>query len=278
MELDNEEEKVTPRTVLGRALRRERELVNLSLRALADELGYPHSYISRVEHGKQLPSDGMAEALDTRFGTSKLFVDLLKMVQDASMPDYGPEFLRKEQKAIRIEVFNTSVFPGLLQTERYAREMFQAGIPGESDEKIEARVAIRTKRQSILEREEPPFYWAIIDEAVLARPMANRALMREQLERLVQAVRNPHITVQVVPFSAGLHAMLGGSITLLTLEDGATIALLESFGSGEPVDSPKRIIELEQRFNLVRSKALPEDESLDLIRRYLKGYEDEKDS
>jgi hypothetical protein len=69
--------------------------------------------------------------------------------------------------------------------------------------------------------------------------------------------------------------MLGGSLTLLTLKDGATVALVESFDSGEPVDSPKRVVELVQRFDVARSKALPESESLDLIRSYLKEYADE---
>lgn len=72
--------------------------------------------------------------------------------------------------------------------------------------------------------------------------------------------------------------MLGGGLTLMTLREGGTVALVESFDSGEAVDSTKRVVELTQRFDVARSMALTDDESLDLIRGYLKGYEDERDS
>lgn len=68
MELNNEDDgRATPRTVLGRRLRRLREAADLSQRALADKVGYPHTYLSRVERGEQLPSEALAEDLDTYF-------------------------------------------------------------------------------------------------------------------------------------------------------------------------------------------------------------------
>ncbi len=72
--------------------------------------------------------------------------------------------------------------------------------------------------------------------------------------------------------------MLGGSLSLLTLRNGATIGYVESFASGEQAESPKKILELTQMFDIARSKALPQSETLDLIRAYLKEYEDEDDS
>ncbi len=115
MELNNEDEsKSTPRTVLGRRLRRLRENAGLSLRALADKVGYPHTYIGRVERGEQLPSDALAEDLDTYFETDGLFVELLTMAHDSSIPDYGSAVIEKEGKAARIQVFGSSLVPGLL--------------------------------------------------------------------------------------------------------------------------------------------------------------------
>lgn len=72
--------------------------------------------------------------------------------------------------------------------------------------------------------------------------------------------------------------MLGGSLTLMTLKEGGTMALVESFDSGEAVESTRRVVELTERFDLARSLALAGDDSLDLVRKYLKGYEDECDS
>ncbi|MET9555274.1 hypothetical protein [Streptomyces sp. NPDC006645] len=56
------------------------------------------------------------------------------------------------------------------------------------------------------------------------------------------------------------------------------MALVESFDSGEAVESTRRVVELTERFDLARSLALTGDDSLDLVRKYLKGYEDECDS
>ncbi|MFD8327583.1 helix-turn-helix domain-containing protein [Streptomyces lydicus] len=276
MELNNEDDgRATPRTVLGRRLRRLREAADLSQRALADKVGYPHTYLSRVERGEQLPSQALAQVLDDQFDAQGLFVELLTMAQDTLIANYSREFVSKEGDSIRIQVFTSSVVPGLLQTEEYTRELFRFGLPNEPSNEREARVATRMSRQRIFDQAAPPYYWAIMDEAALKRPMGSKGAMREQLERLLQAAESPRITLQILPFEQGLYAMMGGSLTLLTLKDGATVALVESFDSGDSVDSPQRVVELVQRFDTVRSHALPEHESLDLIRSYLKGQADE---
>ncbi|MBM9509036.1 helix-turn-helix domain-containing protein [Actinacidiphila acididurans] len=276
MELNNEDDgRATPRALLGRRLRRLREQAGLSLRGLADKLGYPHTYISRVERGEQLPSEALAQAFDVYFTADGLFVELLGMARDSLIADYSREFVAKEADAIRIQVFATSVIPGLLQTEGFARESFTVGLPIESLNELDDRVATRLKRQGRLFNPEPPMYWAVIDEAALKRPTADKQVMREQLEHLLAMAEKPHVTIQVLPFEAALHPMMGGSLTLLTLKNGTTIALVESFDTGEAVDSPKRVTGLIQRFDVVRSKALPEHKSLDLIRRYLREYADD---
>jgi hypothetical protein len=84
--------------------------------------------------------------------------------------------------------------------------------------------------------------------------------------------------VQVLPFTQGEHPLLGGSLSLVTLQNGATIGYVESFASGDQLESPKMVLELTQLLDIARSKALPESESLELIKSYLKEYEHERDS
>ncbi|WP_246430852.1 helix-turn-helix domain-containing protein [Streptomyces rectiverticillatus] len=150
--------------MLGRRLRRSRERAGLSLRALAAKVGYPYTYIGRVERGEQLPSEALAESFDVYFGTDGLFVESLSVAQDILIANYSREFVVKERQALRIQVFTSSLIPGLLQTEGYARELFRAGMPGKHSDALEAHVAARMNRQRIFEREDSPFYWAIIDE------------------------------------------------------------------------------------------------------------------
>ncbi|WNI14691.1 helix-turn-helix domain-containing protein [Actinacidiphila sp. ITFR-21] len=272
MELHEEDSSATPRAMLGRRLRRLREKAQLSQRGLASAVGYPHTYISRVERGDQLPSGALAEAFDTYFHTDGLFVELLALAQDGLIADYSRKIVAKESEAIRIQVFTSSLVPGLLQTEEYVRESFKLGLPSENLPELDARVVVRKNRAGIFEREEPPLYWAIMDEVALLRGSTSKEVMARQIEHLIQMAERQNITLQVLPFSRGFHPMMGGSLTLLTLRDGSTVALVESFDSGTGVESPKGVLSLIQRFDMARSQALTTDESLDLIRHYLKGY------
>ena len=279
MELnDQDDSRPTPRTMLGRRLRRLREGLNYSQRALAEEVGYPHTYISRVERGEQLPSEALTSALDRYFGTDELFAELLELAQDTSIPDYGRAAVSKEADAERIQVFTSSLIPGLLQSEEYARELFRKSLPGESDDKVNERVAVRMHRKRIFERLEPPYFWAIIDEAALKRPVGSKKQMSEQLDHLLEIAVKPHFTLQILPFADGAHPMMGGCLTMLTLRDGGSMAFVESFASGETVELPKRVIELTQRFDVARAIALSGEKSLDLIREYLREYKNEDDS
>ncbi|MCO8305224.1 Scr1 family TA system antitoxin-like transcriptional regulator [Streptomyces hygroscopicus] len=278
MELNDNEDKATPRTMLGRRLRRMREDAELSIRVLAEQLGYPYSYIGRVERGEQLPSEALAEALDSYFDSSDLFADLLEMTQAECIADYARTVVDKERTAARIQVFTSSVIPGPLQTEDYARALFRASHPKDSEEKIDALVAARMRRKQIFARKEPPYFWAIMDEAALKRPVGGDKCMREQLDAVLQVSQPPHISVQVLPFTQGEHSMLGGSLVLLTLENGDTLGYVESFRSGDSAESPKKVLELTQLFDVVRSKALPKDESLEMVRAYRKEYGNERQS
>jgi transcriptional regulator with XRE-family HTH domain len=279
MELNSEDGKLTPRLRLGRRLRRLRDRKGLSLRQLSEQVGgYSHSYLGRVELGEQLPSEALVEALDTYFETDGVLAELLEMAHDSLIADYGRGYVSKEPEAERIQVFTSSLIPGLLQTEDYARELFRKSLPGEGEQRLSELVASRMRRKRIFEREEPFYYWVIMDEAALRRPMGSPRSMAAQLRYLLDLADNPRITVQILPFAMGAHSMLGGSLTLYTLQGGENVAVVESFASGHPVESSKRVVELTQRFDVARSMALAEGESLDVIRRYLKEYEDEHDS
>lgn len=273
-----DDDRPSPRTLLGERMRRMRQEEGLSLRGLADDIRMPFGYLGRVERGEQDPSETLVKILDDRYGTAGLFADLLEVSQEGTIPDYSREFTRRERDTVRIQVFTSSIIPGLLQTAAYARELFRTTLVAPSPEVIEAKVAFRMKRQRILERDEPPLYWAIMDEAALKRPTKDSAAMAEQVAHILNLMKNPHITVQVIRFQRGLYAMLGGCLTLYTLQDRTSVAQVESFASALTVDSPKGIVEQQQRFDEARALALTEDESLGLISEYLREYDHERDS
>ncbi|MFD4998956.1 helix-turn-helix domain-containing protein [Streptomyces buecherae] len=270
--MPSEGARATARTLPGRHLKRLREQSGLSLRALAEKLHYPHSYISRVEHHEQLPSEALANALDESFSTGGLFVDLLTIAQDSMVTRQSRDCFPLEARSIRIQVISSNLVPGLLQTEEYARGAFSLGLARADLPALEEIVAFRLRRQELFTREDPPQYWAIVDEAALLRLTANPRLMVIQLEHLLRVAAEPHINIQVMPFSEPFHPVMGGSLTLLTLENGTTTALLESFASGEVISAPRQVVDHMHRFNVACAQALTPADSLDLIRRYLREY------
>ncbi|WP_234314793.1 helix-turn-helix domain-containing protein [Streptomyces sp. NRRL F-5135] len=129
MELNNEGGKLTPRVRLAMRVRRLRERKGLSLRQLSERVGgYSHSYLGRVELGSQLPSEALVNMLDDFFDTDGVLADLLEMAHDSVIADYSRKIVNKEPEAERIQVFTSSLVPGLLQTPAYAHALFPAVI------------------------------------------------------------------------------------------------------------------------------------------------------
>ena len=99
--------------------------------------------------------------------------------------------------------------------------------------------------------------------------------MTGQLRALLVSGAHHRNRVQVLPFGAGEHGMMGGSLNLLDLDGGGTIALVENFRTAKAVESPLAVVEYEELFEAVQNAALSADSSADLIRLYLKEYDNE---
>lgn len=274
LEPDHDAPPATPMGMLAARAARERTRAGLSLRGLADKLGYPHTYLSRVERGEQLPSEPLAEALDDFYKADGLFTDLLRVAVAAQTPVYGRKVLEEERRAARIQTFNSSVVPGLLQTEAYTTALYTESMPGKDAENVALQVSMRQHRRLLLDSAVPPLYWAIMDEAALRRPVGSNKIMAEQIRHIVGVIQaHSGVQVQVLPFESGVHPLLGGSLSLLTLRDGVTFAYVESFASGTSVETPADVLDLTTLFDIARAKAFDSRKSMEVMNAYLKDYE-----
>jgi transcriptional regulator with XRE-family HTH domain len=131
------------------------------------------------------------------------------------LPDWFGVYVGLEEAATLIRIYELQFVPGLLQTAGYARAVIRLGQPSASQEEVEHRVSLRLDRQRVLERPSPPRLWAVLDEAVLRRHIGGGEVMRGQLERLIEAAKEPNITLQVMPFDFGGHAAESGSFTIM---------------------------------------------------------------
>ncbi|GAB3819836.1 helix-turn-helix domain-containing protein [Micromonospora zhanjiangensis] len=145
---------------------------------------------------------------------------------ESELPELYTTYISFEAEARSVHNYESLFIPGLLQTESYAREVISAGLPLASTEDIHTRVEARLQRQESLRKKEPIRLWAIIDEAVLYREVGGGEIMREQLEALVTSAAQPHVTLQVIPFTTGAHAGMPGSFVVMDFPDPADPALV----------------------------------------------------
>lgn len=123
------------------------------------------------------------------------------------LPDWFSLYVSLEGAARVIRSYEPHFVPGLLQTEAYAREVMEAGTIGQTvPETIERHVSLRMERQTLLERDDPPHLWVIMDETVLRRPVSVRPeVMRGQLDRLLEYAERDRVTLQLAEFASGPH-------------------------------------------------------------------------
>ncbi len=108
-----------------------------------------------------------------------------------------------EAEATSISDYGLGHVPGLLQTPDYAREVVRAQVPRWVPDVVEQRVQGRAARQQRLSSGHPPSFEAVVDESVLHRVVGSPAIMRAQLERLLELSDLPHVTLRVIPYDAG---------------------------------------------------------------------------
>lgn len=133
--------------------------------------------------------------------------------QSFSLP-YKP-YVGLEQDATSIVMFHSAVVPGLLQIASYSRAIHLNGQPRLDDQEIEQRLQERKTRQELLDRENPPEIEVLLDEAVLHRPIGGSAVMRKQLDRIIEVSEYSNVTLRVVPFSVGAHPALESNFIIL---------------------------------------------------------------
>lgn len=193
-------------------------------RQVAEDLGWSLSKVIRQETGAQNISTADVMALVHYYGiTDQDLIGSLLAITRAkehvwwwdeyrdTIPKWFIEFLGYEDSATSIRQFQSLSVPGLLQTEAYARALFTAGVEPPN---TELALRIRLRRQQILLRENCGEFQFIVDEAVIHRVNGGREVMFEQLRHLRKLNDRQHISIQIVPFTAGVKAILNGSFTI----------------------------------------------------------------
>jgi transcriptional regulator with XRE-family HTH domain len=223
---------IVRRMLVGARLRRLRTERGITREQAADAIRASAWKIHRLENGQTGFKDQDIVDLLALYGVTdpSEVAEFAVLAREANAPGwwrhYGdllPQWFRAyvdlESVATLIRTYEGQLVPGLLQTEDYLRAVLGGARLDDSPKEVERRVALRLRRQALLEREGAPRLWAVVDEAALRRPVGGRAVMRAQLERLIEASKLPNVTLQVLPFGAGAHPAMVGAFSVLRFSD-----------------------------------------------------------
>jgi transcriptional regulator with XRE-family HTH domain len=266
-------------------LRRLREQAGLTCEDVGRLLECSGTRISRMETGRIGARPGDVRELLELYGVTGAEADsLVQLARDARrkgwwhtygrvLPPWFEAYVGLESDAARLHDFQPSVVPGLLQTEDYARAILRSAPDADGAQEIDLRVALRMRRQAILDRPEPPQVQVVLGESVLLMQVGGPAVMRAQLLRLADLAAWPGLTLQVLPLRTTAHAQPVGPFTMLEFADPAdpTMVYLEHLTGSLLLEEEEEVQRYRAMFDHLRAEALGAGPSADLIARTAAG-------
>ncbi|RVX43585.1 Xre family transcriptional regulator [Nonomuraea polychroma] len=269
------------RILLGSQLRKLREAKNVTREEAGHLIRGSESKISRMELGRVGFKERDVADLLTLYGVvdqqaRSAVLDLVATANEPGwwhrfndvLPTWFQAYVGLEEAAARIRTYEVQFVPGLLQTKEYARAVVTAGAAGIGAEEIARRVDLRLERQRILEKPEGPVFWAVIDEAALRRPIGGTEVMRAQLEHLIDLMRQPNITIQIMPFSFGGHSAEGGAFSILRFPDPdlPDVVYVEQLASALYLDKREDVDRYTEVMERLCAVSTTPDETIELLR------------
>jgi transcriptional regulator with XRE-family HTH domain len=262
---------------LGIELRRLREAAGKTIDEVAQVLECSDSKVSRIENGQvsASPRDvrDMLEFYEADPRHREGLVEFARMARkrgwwEAYSETDAVPLVGLEVAAQYILAYEPAVVHGLLQTEEYARALIRAHRPDISAEHIQRRIEFRMARQEILTTDAPPRLELLLEECALRRPVGGRRTMREQLQRLLEAMELPTVTIRVLPLSLGEHAGMSGAFTVYRFAERTDpdVVYLEHTASDLYVESPERVERYSSAFDRLRTAALDPRGSASFLR------------
>ncbi|MGW3418836.1 helix-turn-helix domain-containing protein [Streptomyces phaeochromogenes] len=263
----------------GAELRYQRELAGLTLEQLAEGSFRGIPFLSQIERGeRRMPLD-LARHVDKVLGTDGFFerrCEDARKARQSGHAEYFADVAEMERHAESIEDWAPMIVPGLLQTAACTRAIVRAATPRASDEEVEKKVNARMARAELFDAENPPNFWAILDESLIRRPVLPDQQMAELLDHIMEVVQTTRSILQIVPESTAAHPFMMGMTRVMTFADAPPVVYVESLHSGQVIDYPALVKQYRESYDLLRAVALPPEASLAMIEAAAEDYRNGK--
>ena len=272
------------RRELGALLRKLRTQKGLTVEQAAERLLFSMSKLSRMEtgHGVATPRD-IRDLCDLYGVTDEAERDRMMQLaaegkQQAWWQSYDlgyATYVGLEAEAVSISGFQSSVVHGLLQTADYARAGHEGAMPRLAPDQIDMQIEAKLTRQRILERDDPPRFAVVLDEAALRRMAGGREVMAAQLARILDVSALPNAMVQVLPFELGSHPALESNFTILELPyPTPDVVFVEGLIGSTYLERADDLERYRRVFRKLQSIALNPKDTADFVAKLIRAYKD----
>lgn len=263
-------------------LRKARRDAGLTQEAVAEEMDWSLSKVIRIETGSVGISTNDLHALLRLYGINdaqrvKYLVSVGREARQQTWwskyrgsvsPTYF-QYIEYETAAISLRSHETILIPGLLQTQEYATILAQRSGLILAPKTLRALVEIRMMRQKqLFGHEDAPLAFFILDEAVIRRLMGEEAVAPSQIARLLDLAGQPRVTIEIVPFSAGLNRGMYENFTILEFEGPGDHDILYFEGSRDAMfsyDDAGEITTYRELFEELRRSSLGPEGTRDFL-------------
>lgn len=247
------------REALGNRLRDLRKDAGLSGVELARRAGWHwSSKVSKIEHGKQTPSDADIRVWCRLTGAEReipgliaelrsietMYIDLRRRLRPGTAKRQR-EISKDEEETTLFRSFQTFLIPGLLQTPQYAEARLTEGLDFlEISDDVDAAIQARMERQQILYKGDRRFH-IILCEVALTAGMASTEVILGQLDRLLTLSALPRMRLGVVPTRAP-HGY--APMNSFWIYDRRTV-VVETFSASLTLTQPREVALYEKAFD-----------------------------
>jgi transcriptional regulator with XRE-family HTH domain len=264
-------------------LRRVRTDRGLTVDDVAKEMLCSATKISRIETGARLVSLRDVRDLCRLYKLDESeTAELMELASEARQLGWWTQYadlnltphIGLEDEAVTITEFSMYAIPALLQTEEYAEALYSMVATKIPSVILNMKIDALQQRQKLLERDPPPRYRALLDEAVLHRRLGGRSVMAAQLEKILYLTHAGQAMVQIIPFTAGAHGSPDSNFEILEFDREIIppVVFIESLVANLYQEQPAEVKRYREVVDDLRDKALSARESLVLMNKMRVAY------
>jgi len=258
---------------LGNRLSDIRKDARLTGRELAALTGWHFTKISKIEHGRTMPSDAdlelwcfhcraeseLPDLLATARTIEKAYAELRRLHR-AGTARYQRELQERDQQGRRFRTFTTSLVPGPVQIADYAATILtdaveMLGHPADIEQTVQARME-RAKLVGTASR----LYHFVLLENVLNAGVVPVGIMRAQLAHMLTVQPMPNVNLGIIPRGKRRYMPLHE----FTITDDTAVTM-ETFSAIIKVTRPREIAVYAKVFDHFSRQAVYGQQAKDLI-------------